>query len=136
METWSLGVNFAIFACPTFSNPSGDFAFQELMIMFREKSKFLQREWDVWMALREKKAAQKLAEDRLSNKCNEAADLHRQCTDLEAEAREAQTSVATLEKKVDDLSEALVREAQERSAVKKHCQSEVIWVETLLTYRD
>jgi len=45
----------------------------------------------------------------------------------------AWAKVAPLEKKVNDLGDALVWEAQERSAVAERYQNEVIRVETLLT---
>jgi hypothetical protein len=76
------------------------------MLTSCEKSEFLRHELDVWMALREEKAARELAEARLAKKCDEAADLHRRCTDLETEARDARARVAPLEKKVNDLGDA------------------------------
>jgi hypothetical protein len=81
------------------------------MITCCEKSEFLRRERDVWMALREEKAARELAEERLSKKYDEIANLRRQCSKLEAEALEARVRVAPLEKKIDSLGDALVREA-------------------------
>ena len=103
------------------------------MLTSREKSEFLCRERDVWTALQEEKAAQELAKERLVRKCDEAADLQRQCSELEAEARDAREKVAPLEKKVNDLGDALVREAQEWSVVAERYQGVVIQVETLLT---
>jgi hypothetical protein len=65
------------------------------------------------MALREEKATQKLAKERLPKKCDEVADLRWQCFEHVAEDRDARARVSPLEKKVNDLGDAIVWEAQE-----------------------
>jgi len=76
-----------------------------------KRSEFLQQERGTWIALGVERTARILPEERLSKKCDEAADLHRQCTELESEAREDRERVTPLEKKIDNLREAHVCES-------------------------
>jgi len=47
------------------------------MTMSHEKSEFLRRERGMWIALGEERTARTLAKERLSMKCDEAADVRR-----------------------------------------------------------
>ena len=60
-----------------------------------------------------------------------SADLRRRCSELEAEARDAQAKVAPLEKRVSDL----VQESLEWNTAAERYKGEVIQVETLLAQK-
>jgi len=77
-----------------------------------------QDEWAAWEA----------AEGELTKECEVSADLRRRCSQLEAEARDAQAKVAPLEKRVSDL----VQESLEWNTAAERYKGEVIQVETLL----
>lgn len=106
------------------------------MTISREKSEFLRRERDTWVALGEEKMARALAEERLLMKSTEATDLRCRCSELENEAQEARERVAPLEEKIDFLRDALGRESQERSADAGRYQDELARVEALLAKQD
>ena len=54
-----------------------------------EKSEFLHRERDVWVALQENKAARDAAKGELAKECKVATNLWRRCSELETEARDS-----------------------------------------------
>ena len=102
------------------------------MVTSREKSVFLCREQDAWVAKQYEKAALEAAEGELVKECEVSTDLRQRCSKLKAEARDAREKVAPLLKRVSDL----VQESQQRNAAAERYKGEVIRVETLLTQRD
>ena len=104
---------------------------QALKATSQEKSDFLRRERDAWVAWQDERAAREAAEGELAKECEVFTDLWRRCSGLETEARDAQAKVAPLEKRVSDL----VLESQERNATAERYKGKVTRVETLLTQR-
>ena len=107
---------------------------QALKATSQEKSDFLRRERDTWVAWQDERAAREAADGELTKECEVFANLRRRCSGFEIEARDARDArakVAPLEKRVSDL----VQESLERNTATERYKGEVIRVETLLAQK-
>ena len=69
------------------------FTLQALKATSREKSTFLRRERDAWVAWQDERATGDAAEGELTRECEVSADLQRRCSELKTEARDARVKV-------------------------------------------
>jgi len=105
---------------------------QTLKATSLEKSVFLRRERDAWVACKNEKADREVAEGELAKECEMSVEIRHKCLALSTEAREARESVAPLQKRVSDLT----MESQEQRAAAEAYKGEVARLEALLAKKN